>query len=124
MRKCPSCGQLTLDEVRDRDRWECTRNVSCGYVEPFVGAKDARIAELEAQVAELKRIINVIDKHAQPAAFRQRSSWSTSEVLDYWTVDFTSVRPPRELTDLVLRCSPSGQARTIIEWEQEVSGDE
>ena len=53
MRKCPSCGQLTLDEVRDRDRWECTRNVSCGYVEPFVTAKDARIAELEAQVARL-----------------------------------------------------------------------
>ena len=53
MRRCPSCGCLTLDEVRDRDRWECTRNVSCGYVEPFVGAKDARIAELEAQVARL-----------------------------------------------------------------------
>ncbi len=54
MRKCPSCGCLTLDEVRDRDRWECTRNVSCGYVEPFVGAKDARIAELEAQVARVR----------------------------------------------------------------------
>lgn len=58
------------------------------------------------------------------SAFRQRSSWNTSEVLDYWTVDFTSVRPPRELTDLVLRCSPSGQARTIIEWEQEASSGE
>jgi len=123
MRKCPSCGQLTLDEVPGRNYLQCTR-YSCGHREPVVDPKDARIAELEAQVAELKRIINVIDKHAQPAAFRQSSCWSTSEVLDYWTVDFTSVRPPRELTDLVLRCSPSGQARTIIEWEQEVSGDE
>ena len=123
MRQCPSCGQLTLDIVPGRNYLQCTR-YSCGHREPVVDPKDARIAELEAQVAELKRIINVIDKHAQPAAFRQRSSWSTSEVLDYWTVDFTSVRPPRELTDLVLRCSPSGQARTIIEWEQEVSGDE
>ena len=87
-------------------------------------AMGERIAELETEVARLKRIINVIDKHSQPAAFRQRSSWSTSEVLDYWTVDFTSVRPPHELTDLVLRCSPSGQARTIIEWEQEASGGE
>ena len=71
MRKCPSCGCLTLDEVRDRDRWECTRNVSCGYVEPFVGAKDARIAELEAQVAGLKRIINAMGRQVRRRTPRQ-----------------------------------------------------
>ena len=57
MRQCPSCGQLTLDIVPGRHYLQCTR-YSCGHREPVVDPKDARIAELEAQVARVRAALD------------------------------------------------------------------